>query len=447
MAKLMTGEVAWRAIDKTLQIYGGHGYSKALPIERAWRDMRLIRIGGGTDEVMREVIGRLEDAGAAPVVADDLFAPEHEELRRSVRSFVAKELAPHASEWDRAGAFPREVFVKVAEAGLFGMKYPEELGGSGPDVLADAVVTEELTMSGSGGVAAAFGAHKDLGCLYIYNFGTDAQHRRWLVPALRGEVITALAVTEPDAGSDVAALRCSARRDGDGWVLNGTKTFITNGAWADLVVVAAKTDPDAGHAGITLFVVERGTRGFEARSIEMLGWHGSQTGELSFSDVRVPDEDRLGDVGGGFYAIMRNFAWERIAMSLAQVAAAQRTYETARSYATDRSAFGRPISSMQVWRHRFADMATRIAAGRALTYAALRKIVAGEDPLREVAMAKLYTSELAFNVADECVQVHGGYGYMMEFAAQRAWRDSRLGPIGGGTSEIMKEIIGKTLGL
>jgi acyl-CoA dehydrogenase len=194
-------------------------------------------------------------------------------------------------------------------------------------------------------------------------------------------------------------------------------------------------------------VVERGTPGFETQRVPMLGWRASQTGELSFSDVRVPDEHRLGDVGSGFYAIMRNFAWERLAMSLAQVAAARRTYETARAYASDRKAFGRSIASMQSWRHRFADIATRIEAGRALTYSALRKVVAGEDPITEVAMAKLYTSELAFAVADECMQVHGGYGYMMELGVQRAWRDSRLGPIGGGTSEIMKEIIGRTLGL
>ena len=376
-----------------------------------------------------------------------LFSPEHEELRAEVRAFVERELLPHAQEWEAAESFPRSVFKRVGELGFFGMKYPEEVGGSGPDYLADAVVTEELARCGSAGVSASLGGHKDLATLYVSNFGTSEQHRRWLVPGIAGDLVGGLAVTEPDAGSDVAAIKTTARRDGDGWVINGSKMFITNGAWADFIVVAAKTDPAAGHAGITLFVVDTDSEGFTSRRMAMLGWRTGQTGELSLTDVRVPDENRLGDEGAGFYAIMQNFAWERLIMALAQVTGAQMTYDLAKSYALDRSAFGRSVGKFQVWRHRFADMATRIEAGRALTYSALRKFVAGENPIRDVAMAKLYTSELAFKVADECVQVHGGYGYMMEFPAQRAWRDSRLGPIGGGTSEIMKEIIGRTLGL
>jgi acyl-CoA dehydrogenase len=379
--------------------------------------------------------------------APDLFTAEHEELRRSVRSFVEKELLANAEAWEADEAFPREIFGRVGELGLFGMKYPESVGGSGPDALADAVVTEEFARSGSAGVSSSLGAHKDLACLYVYNFGNAEQHARWLTPALGGRLVGALGVTEPDAGSDVAGIKTRAKRDGDDWVINGAKTFITNGAWADFVVVAAKTDPDAGHSGITLFVVDTDTPGFEARRIRMLGWRSGNTGEIALQDVRVPDANRLGDEGSGFYAIMQNFAWERLIMALGQVAGAERTYELAKAYALDRSAFGRPVGKFQVWRHRFADMATRIEAGRALTYSALRMYANGENPIREVAMAKMYTSEVAFHVADECVQVHGGYGYMMEFPAQRAWRDSRLGPIGGGTSEIMKEIIGKTYGL
>ena len=377
----------------------------------------------------------------------DLFTPGHDELRAAVRAFVDKELFPNAQEWEDKEAFPREIFERVGSLGFFGAKYPEDLGGSGPDFVADAVVTEEITRCASGGVAASLGAHKDLGSLYVYNFGNREQHERWLRPAIEGRLVSALGVTEPDAGSDVAGIKTTAVRSGDDWVINGSKMFITNGSWADYVVVAAKTDPGAGHDGITLFVVEAGTPGFEARRIPTLGWRTGHTGELSFSDVRVPGDHLLGEVGKGFYAIMQNFAWERLVMSLGQVAGAQRTYDLAKAYALDRGAFGRPVGKFQVWRHRFADMATRIAAGRALTYRALRLYVAGENPIREVAMAKLYTSEVAFHVADECVQVHGGYGYMMEFPAQRAWRDSRLGPIGGGTSEIMKEIIGRTMGL
>ncbi|MDP9067564.1 MAG: acyl-CoA dehydrogenase family protein [Actinomycetota bacterium] len=377
----------------------------------------------------------------------DLFAPHHEELRHHVRSFVERELAPHAQEWERQEAFPREVFRRAGEVGLFGCKYPPELGGSGPDFIADAVVTEEIARCGSGGVAACLGAHKDLASLYVAKFGNEEQRARWLPPALAGEAIGALAVTEPDAGSDVAAIKTTARRNGDGWILNGTKIFITNGAWADFLVVAAKTDPDAGHKGLTLFVVDAASAGFSAGKIRMLGWRSGQTGELAFSDLEIPDSHRLGEEGSGFLAIMQNFAWERLVMALAQVAAAQRTYELAKTYSLERSAFNRPIGKFQVWRHRFAEMATRIEAGRAMTYNSLRLYAAGENPIREVAMAKLYTSELAFHVADECVQIHGGYGYITEFPAERALRDSRLGPIGGGTSEIMREIIGRTYGL
>ena len=379
--------------------------------------------------------------------AHDLFQPHHEELRHHVRSFVERELVPNVEAWERAQEFPREVLAKAGAAGLFGCKFEPEVGGSGPDHIADAVVTEELSRCGSGGVSACFGAHKDLACLYISNFGSPEQRKRWLPAALAGEAIGGLAVTEPEAGSDVAGIKTRARRDGDGWVLDGTKVFISNGAWADFVVVAAKTDPEAGHSGITLFVVDVPVDGFSATKMDMLGWRAGQTGELVLSEVRVPDENRLGDEGSGFLAIMKNFAWERLVMALGQVAAAQRIYDVAKTYALDRSAFGRPVGKFQVWRHRFADMATRIEAGRAMTYNALRLFADGADPIREVAMAKLYTSELAFHVADECVQIHGGYGYMTEFPAERALRDTRLGPIGGGTSEIMREIIGRTYGL
>jgi acyl-CoA dehydrogenase len=376
-----------------------------------------------------------------------LFNPDHDDLRREVRSFVERELLPHAEEWERSESFPKEVFRRVGELGFFGMKFGPEVGGSGPDYLADAVVTEEFARCGSGGVSACLGAHKDLAMLYVGNFGTSDQHDRWLRPAIDGSIVGALAVTEPDTGSDVAAIKTSARRDGDAWAINGTKIFITNGAWADFVVVAAKTDPGAGHEGITLFVVEAGAPGYSARRIPMLGWRSGQTGELSFADVRIPDSHRLGEVGAGFAAIMRNFAWERLVMALGAVSGAQRIYEIAKEYALERSAFNRPVGKFQVWRHRFADMATRIEAARALAYSALRQLASGETPIQEVAMAKLYACDVALHVADECVQIHGGYGYVTEFPAERALRDARLGPIGGGTSEIMKEIIGKTLGL
>ena len=377
-----------------------------------------------------------------------LFTDDHDELRTTVRRFVERELASHAEEWERLREFPhREVFRQAGAIGLFGAKYDPPYGGTGPDLVADAVITEELARCRSGGVAAALGAHKDLGSCYLYRFGTEAQRQRWLVPAIGGEAITALAVTEPEAGSDVGGIRARATRDGTEWVLSGTKTFITNGPIADVVVVAAKTDPDAGHQGISLFVVERGSPGFVAQRVDTVGWRTSHTGELAFDHCRVPKDALLGEENRGFYHIMENFQWERIVMALGAISGAETTLETAIQYGRERQVFGRPVLKFQVWRHRLADLATDLEAARSLAYHALRKVVAGEDAVREVSMAKWYATELAWKVADEALQIHGGYGYMMEFPVQRAWRDSRLGPIGGGTTEVMKEIIGQSYGL
>ena len=377
-----------------------------------------------------------------------LFTEEHDALRAAVRDWVQGELRPHADEWERERDFPyRQVFSEAGKLGLFGAKYEEAYGGTGPDFVADAVITEELTRCGSGGVAAALGAHKDLGPYYVYRFGTEEQRQRWLVPAITGERIGALAVTEPGAGSDVGGITTKAVRDGDDWVLTGQKTFITNGTIADFVVVAAKTDPDAGNKGITQFVVERDAPGFSSSRLGTVGWRTSHTGELHLDDVHVPDANRLGEVNRGFYQIMGNFQWERVVMALGAVSGAEQTLEGGIQYANERQAFGRPVATFQVWRHRFADLATEIEAARSLTYHALRKIVAGEDATMEVSMAKWFATELSWKVADESLQVHGGYGYMMEFPVQRAWRDSRLGPIGGGSTQIMKEIIGRMLGL
>jgi alkylation response protein AidB-like acyl-CoA dehydrogenase len=457
MLKLYAGIVVNRVMNGFLQVHGGHGYAAGAWVERAWRDARLLRIGAGTDEVMREYISRTEArsepvARVAPgrfgdIPRHGLFTEDHDALRAAVRDFVTREIAPHAEDWEREGDFPvREIFRKAGSMGLFGAKYEEADGGTGPDLAADAVITEELAACGSAGVAAALGAHKDLATLYVHRFGTEEQRARWLAPSVGGELIGALAVTEPGAGSDVAAIETRAVRDGDEWELTGTKTFITNGPIADYVVAAARTSAE-GHAGISLFVMERGTPGFDARRIETVGWRTSQTGELSFDGCRVPAANLLGEEGRGFHHIMENFQWERLAMALSAVAAARRTLEVAEGYANDRTAFGRPVGRFQVWRHRFADLRTEIEAARALTYHALRKVVAGEDAVREVSMAKWYACELDWKVADEAVQVHGGYGYMREFPVERAWRDARLGPIGGGTTEIMKEIVGRSYGL
>jgi acyl-CoA dehydrogenase len=376
-----------------------------------------------------------------------LFREEHEALRDSMRRFTDKEIAPFVEEWEEARDFPRELYDRCGELGFFGLKFGEDVGGSGPDYLAAAVFSEELARCGSGGVAAGLGAHTDLASLYIGNHGTPEQQRRWLVPSIAGSIIGALGVTEPDAGSDVASLRTRATRDGDHYVIDGAKTFITNGSKADYVVVAARTGGE-GHAGISLIVVERTTPGFTTNRLETVGWRTSHTAELSFDQVRVPVANLVGGVEGeGFKQIMANFGWERLAMALGANAGAQRTLDAGIAYAQERNAFGRPISKFQVWKHRFADLATEIAASRSLTYHALRRYVLGEPAIREVALAKSLACELSWKVADECLQVHGGWGFMMEYPVQRAWRDSRLGPIGGGTTEIMREIVAKLDGL
>ncbi len=377
------------------------------------------------------------------------FTDEHAQLRDSIGRWVREEIAPNVDEWEQAREFPRELYLRAGELGFLGLKYPEELGGQGGDCVHDAVWAEELAAAGaSGGVGAGLGAHTGIATPPVFNFGTPEQHERFLRPAIRGERIAALGITEPGAGSDVGSIRTQARRVAGGYVVNGSKTFITNGVRADFLVCAVKTSDEGGHGGISFLILEREMPGYEvARKLEKMGWHSSDTAELSFTDVEVPDENLLGAQDRGFYLIMANFAWERLLMSLGAVGGMQRLLDAAISYSLERQAFGRPIGNFQVTRHKVAEMATKLEQSRALTYTALRRYAAGEDVVREVAMAKLLTQRAFLEVADECLQIHGGYGYMREYGIERAVRDARLGPIGGGTDEVMKEILGKQLGL
>jgi acyl-CoA dehydrogenase len=385
---------------------------------------------------------------AAPSRPLPPFGDEHQELRESVRRFVAKELRPHAQEWEDARWFPNEVFHKLAAVGFLGLKYPEEYGGQGGDHLHDAILIEELPRAGSGGVSAGIGGHIGIATPPIWKFGTEDQKQRFLAPAIRGEKIGALGITEPDAGSDVAGIRTRARKVDGGYVVNGSKTFITNGVRADFVVTAVKTTEDGGHHGLSFLILEKDMEGyFVSKKLEKMGWHASDTGELSFQDVFVPDENLLGEENRGFYLIMANFQWERLAMALGSVGSMQAVLERTIAFALERHAFGRPIAKHQAIRHKIAEMAVKLEAGRALTYDALRRFHEGEDALREVTMAKLKTQRDCFDLADEALQIHGGAGYMKEYEIERVARDARLGPIGGGTDEIMKEILGKTMGL
>jgi acyl-CoA dehydrogenase len=377
------------------------------------------------------------------------FTDEHEQLRESIGRWVRAEIAPHVDEWEAAGEFPRELYRRAGELGFLGLKYPVELGGQGGDCVHDAVWAEELAAAGaSGGVGAGLGAQTAIATPPIFRFGTPEQHERFLRPAIAGEKVGALGITEPGAGSDVASIRTTARRVPGGYVVDGAKTFITNGVRADFLVCAVRTAPEDGHQGISFLVLEREMPGYEVdRKLEKMGWHASDTAELSFSGVEVPEENLLGEENRGFYLIMENFAWERLSMALGAVGAMRRLLDVALSYAGEREAFGRPIGRFQAIRHKIAEIATKAEVGRALTYHALRRFAAGQDVVADVTKAKLFTQRACVQVADECVQILGGYGYMREYGVERALRDARLGPIGGGTDEVMKEILGRQLGL
>src|SRR4051812_36951959 len=342
------------------------------------------------------------------------FTDEHEQLRETIGRWIAAEVVPHIDEWEAAREFPRDLYRRAGELGFLGLKYPTELGGQGGDYVHDAVWAEELAAAGaSGGVGAGLGAHTGIATPPVYRFGTADQHERFLRPAIRGERIAALGITEPGAGSDVASIRTFARKVDGGYVVNGSKTFITNGVRADFLVCAVKTTEDGGHQGMSFLILERDMPGYEVvTKLEKMGWHSSDTGELSFTDVEVPDANLLGEENRGFYLIMENFAWERLSMALGAVGAMRRLLAVAIEYAGEREAFGRPIGKFQAIRHKIAEIGVKAEVGRALTYHALRRWLAGEDVVADVTKAKLYTQRSCVEVADEVVQIFGGYGYM-----------------------------------
>jgi acyl-CoA dehydrogenase len=390
----------------------------------------------------------VSENGSTPTSARSThpFTAEHEELRETVRRFVENEIAPNVSEWEDARQFPRELFRRCGELGLLGLKFPEQYGGQGGTHLHDAVWVEELSRRGaSGGVAAGLNAHASIAMPPVFSFGDEWQRQRWIVPGIKGEKVGALGITEPGAGSDVAGIRTMAKKVDGGWLVNGSKTFITNGVTADFLVCACRTTEEGGHGGISFLVIDTDSPGYEVTSkLEKHGWHSSDTGEIAFTDLEVPEAHLLGEENGGFQLIMANFAWERLLMAVGAIGAMDRLIELSLSYSQERQAFGRPISGFQAIRHKIAEMATKAAAARTLTYDTLDRFERGEDVVREVSMAKLFTQRTLVEIADEAVQIHGGYGYMKEYEVERALRDARLGPIGGGTDEIMKEIIAKT---
>ena len=376
-----------------------------------------------------------------------IFTDEHEQLRETVRAFAKKELAPHAEEWEET-TFPDSVFHRMGELGFLGLDKPERYGGQGGDYPCSLVLAEELVHARSGGLAMGIAVHTDMTMPPILAFGSEEQKQAWVVPAIAGTKILCLGITEPDAGSDVAAIKTRATREGDEYVINGSKTYITNGHRADAIVLVTKTDPDAGYDGFSLFIVPMDAPGVvREQRLEKLGMHASDTALLAFQDVRVPASAVLGEIGKGFYHIMWELQGERLIGAAGAVAAAQDCFERTLHYALQRRAFGRQIGHFQVIRHKFAEMATKIESARQMVYTTAWRHANGEYPVREISMAKLHASRIAVEVADECIQIHGGAGYMKEYGIERVWRDLRLNRIGAGTDEIMLDVIGRSYGL
>ncbi|MFF4172924.1 acyl-CoA dehydrogenase family protein [Streptomyces sp. NPDC001744] len=374
-----------------------------------------------------------------------IYTEDHEAFRAVVRTFLEKEVLPHYEQWEKDGIVSREAWLAAGRQGLLGIAVDEEYGGGGnPDFRYAAVLAEEFTRAGTPGLA--LGLHNDIIGPYLTSLATDEQKRRWLPGFCSGETITAIAMTEPGAGSDLQGIRTTAEDRGDHWILNGSKTFISNGILADLVVVVARTTPEGGAHGLSLLVVERGAEGFErGRNLDKIGQKSQDTAELFFHDVRVPKENLLGELNGAFIHLMTNLAQERMAIAVAGIAAAEHLLEITTTYVKERQAFGRPLSRLQHIRFEIAEMATECAVTRSFLDRCIEEHAAGTLDAVHASMAKWWATELQKKVADRCLQLHGGYGYMNEFPVARAYTDGRIQTIYGGTTEIMKEIIGRSL--
>ena len=377
---------------------------------------------------------------------DDYFNESHNMLRESVRKFIAREIAPFIDRWEEEGTFPRELYRKAGDGGFLGIGYPEEYGGTTGDIFHQVAYTEEIMRCGSVGLPASLGSSA-IAVPPVLALGTEEQKQKYVPPVLAGEKIAVLGVTEPSGGSDVANLLTRAVRKGDRYIVNGSKTFITSGSRADYVTTAVRTG-GPGHGGISLLVIERDTPGFTvSRQIEKMGWWSSDTAELSFQDCEVPAENLLGEENRGFAGIMSNFQKERLYLAVEAHAVAELALELAIRYAKERVAFGKPLVGFQVTRHKLAEMATQVEVAKQFNYRVAAKIGNGENAYREVCMAKNFSTKACDRVVYDAVQIHGGYGYCREYLVERLYRDSRLFAIGGGTYEIMNEIISKQMGL
>jgi alkylation response protein AidB-like acyl-CoA dehydrogenase len=459
MAKLISTELQEKIATQCLQFYGGYGFMEEYPMARMYRDCRVGTIGGGSSEIMREIISKIVIDQANYEKAKSSFSrsgegqanisyfnEEHELFRRSLQDFMKKEVVLHIDEWEKEGSIPREIYRKFGEMGYFGLSIPEAYGGSNVDRWYEVVLHEEMAKVNSGGFAAAMGAHFFLAMTHINGEGNHEQKTKYLIPGCEGKLIGCMAVTEPFGGSDVQAIRTTAVREGDHYIINGSKTFITNGVYSDYIVAACKTNPTAkGANGISMIVIPRNTPGVSANKLNKLGWHASDTGEIAFDNVKVPVENLLGEENKGFFYIMQHFVSERLSMAVGAVAASEHALDVTLKYINERTAFGKKINEFQVLRHRIAQMASEIEKNKQFVYSLYQRFQDGDYLVKEASMAKLLCTQMCDKVTFECLQMFGGYGFMEDYPLARMWRDARLGQIGGGTSEILCEIISKAM--
>jgi len=371
------------------------------------------------------------------------FTEEHEFFRKSFQDFLKKEVVPHIDAWEQTGTIDRFIWQKFGEMGYFGLATPEAYGGMDLDIFYTIIFIEELQKINSGGFAAAIWAHEYLAMTHLNKEANEAQKQKYLVPSVTGEKIGCLCITEPFGGSDVGGMRTTAVKKGDTYVINGSKTFITNGMYSDYLIVAAKTAPELGNKGISIFVMDRDLPGISATKLDKLGWRASDTAEIAFDNVVIPAENLMGEENLGFPYIMEHFALERLIMGVNAHARSEWALEYTIGYIKERTAFGKPISKFQALRHKVADLASKVEMAKTFNYVTAKRLDDGEYVVKEATMSKLLSTKIADQVAYDCVQLLGGYGYMEEYPLARNLRDSRLGPIGGGTSEILREIISK----
>jgi alkylation response protein AidB-like acyl-CoA dehydrogenase len=373
------------------------------------------------------------------------FSEEHDLFRQSLRDFMKTEVIPHIDKWEKAGEVPREMYQKFGEMGYLGLQLPEKYGGIDADLWYSVVMHEEMAKINSGGFAAAIGSHYMLAMTHINAEGNDEQKEKYLIPGIKGELIGCMAVTEPFGGSDVKAIRTTAIKDGDHYIINGSKTFITNGVNSDFIVAAVKTDSSAGAKGMSMIIIDRDTAGVSAAKLDKLGWRASDTGQIAFDNVRVPLTNLLGEENRGFFYIMQHFVSERLSMAVGAVAASEYALNVTLQYMSEREAFGKKINKFQVLRHRIAQMASEIEMNKVFVHSLYQRYNDGDYLVKEASMAKLVATQLSDKVATQCLQMFGGYGFMEDYPMARFFRDSRLGQIGGGTSEILCEIISKMI--